>query len=75
MTALAFGALAKRLAVPDELAARVAEGQRDPAEAAEELLAAAVVFKDLSERVRCVALPSRRGLRGGDVTPAARARA
>jgi LAO/AO transport system kinase len=46
VTALAFGALAKRLAVPDELAARVADGQCDPVEAAEELLTAAVIFKD-----------------------------
>jgi hypothetical protein len=52
VTALAFGALAKRLAVPDELAARVADGQCDPVEAAEELLSSAVIFKDLSERVR-----------------------
>jgi LAO/AO transport system kinase len=52
VTALAFGTLAKRLAVPDELAARVADGGCDPAEAAEELLASAVIFKDLSERVR-----------------------
>ena len=52
VTALAFGALAKRLAVPDELAARVAEGRCDPTEAAAELLASAVVFRDLSERVR-----------------------
>ena len=52
VTALAFGALAKRLAVPDELAARVAEGQCDPVEAAEELLASTVIFKQLSERVR-----------------------
>jgi len=51
VTALAFGALAKRLTVPDELAARVADGRCDPTEAAEELLAAAVIFKDLSERV------------------------
>jgi GTPase len=56
VTALAFGTLAKRLAVPDELAARVAEGGCDPAEAAEELLASAVILKDLAERVR--ALPS-----------------
>ena len=46
VTALAFGTLARRLAVPDELAARVAEGRCDPAEAAAELLAAAVIFKD-----------------------------
>ena len=46
VTALAFGALAKRLVVPDELAARVADGQCDPVEAAEELLASAVIFKD-----------------------------
>ncbi len=65
VTAVAFGVLARRLAVPDELAARVAEGQCDPADAAEELLAATVVFKDLSERGRCVALPSRHCLRGG----------
>jgi GTPase len=45
VTALAFAALAKRLAVPDELAARVASGQCDPDAAAEELLAAAVIFK------------------------------
>jgi LAO/AO transport system kinase len=50
VTGLAFGTLAKRLAVPDELAARVADGQCDPVEAAEELLASAVIFKDLSER-------------------------
>ena len=50
--AIALGTLAKRLAVPDELAARVAEGQCDPAAAAAELLAATVVVKDLSERVR-----------------------
>ena len=49
VTALAFGTLAKRLTVPDELAARVADGQCDPVEAAEELLASAVIFKDLSE--------------------------
>ena len=48
VTALAFGLLAPRLAVPDELAARVAEGRCDPAEAAAELLAATVSFKDLS---------------------------
>jgi LAO/AO transport system kinase len=46
VTALAFGALAKRLAVPDELAARVADGRCDPIEAAEELLAATVIFRD-----------------------------
>jgi LAO/AO transport system kinase len=46
VTALAFGTLAKRLVVPDELAARVADGRCDPAEAAEELLASAVIFKD-----------------------------
>jgi GTPase len=54
VTALAFGTLAKRLAVPDELAARVAGGQCDPAEAAEELLASAVILKDLSPAVRAV---------------------
>jgi LAO/AO transport system kinase len=41
VTALAFGALARRLTVPDELAARVADGRSDPLAAAEELLAAA----------------------------------
>jgi hypothetical protein len=46
VTALAFGTLAKRLTVPDELAARVADGRCDPTEAAEELLASAVIFKD-----------------------------
>ena len=45
VTALAFGTLAKRLAIPDELAARVASGELDPTEAAEELLASAVIFK------------------------------
>ena len=45
VTAVALAALAQRLAVPDELAARVADGQCDPAEAAEELLAATVIFK------------------------------
>jgi LAO/AO transport system kinase len=44
VTALAFGTLARRLAVPDELAARVADGTCDPIEAAEELLAAAGIF-------------------------------
>jgi GTPase len=39
VTALALGTLAGRLTVPDELAARVADGQCDPIEAAEELLA------------------------------------
>jgi LAO/AO transport system kinase len=58
VTALAFGVLAKRLAVPDELAARVAEGRCDPAEAAEEVLAAAEIIKDLSERVRASRSPS-----------------
>jgi LAO/AO transport system kinase len=43
VTALALGTLAALLAVPDELAARVAAGQCDPVEAAEELLAAAGV--------------------------------
>jgi LAO/AO transport system kinase len=57
VTALVFGMLAKRLAVPDELAARVADGQSDPADAAEELLATAVIFKDLSERVRAAPGP------------------
>jgi LAO/AO transport system kinase len=38
VTALAFGAVRERLAVPDELAARVAEGRLGPHEAADELL-------------------------------------
>lgn len=50
VTALALGTLARRLAVPDELAARVADGACDPIEAAEELLAAAGIFRDLSKR-------------------------
>ena len=41
VTALAFGQLAGLLAVPDELAARVADGSVGPHEAAEELLASA----------------------------------
>jgi LAO/AO transport system kinase len=41
VTALAFGALARRLVVPDELAARVAAGECDPLAAAGELLASA----------------------------------
>ena len=45
VTAVAFGTLAKRLAVPDELAERVAEGRCDPMEAAEELIGSAVIFK------------------------------
>jgi LAO/AO transport system kinase len=40
VTALALGTLARRLVVPDDLAARVASGRCDPAEAALELLAA-----------------------------------
>jgi LAO/AO transport system kinase len=40
VTALALGTLARRLAVPDDLAACVASGRCDPAEAALELLAA-----------------------------------
>jgi LAO/AO transport system kinase len=39
ITALASGAVIRRLAVPDELTARVADGQCAPHEAAEELLA------------------------------------
>jgi LAO/AO transport system kinase len=38
VTAVAFGVLRKRLAVPDELAARVASGRLGPHEAADELL-------------------------------------
>jgi len=45
VTAVALAALAQRLAVPDELAARVADGECDPAEAAEELLAATVILR------------------------------
>jgi LAO/AO transport system kinase len=41
VTALAVGAVARRLAVPAELAARVADGRCGPHEAAEELLLAA----------------------------------
>jgi LAO/AO transport system kinase len=41
VTALALGILAARLTVPDELAARVAEGRCEPLDAAEELLSAA----------------------------------
>jgi LAO/AO transport system kinase len=40
VTALAFGLLARRLAVPGELAARVADGGLGPNQAAAELLAA-----------------------------------
>jgi LAO/AO transport system kinase len=47
VTALAFGQLARRLAVPDELAARVADGGLGPHEAAEELLSSAGIFKAL----------------------------
>jgi LAO/AO transport system kinase len=46
VTALALGTLAGRLVVPDELAARVADGECDPIEAAEELIAAAGLGKD-----------------------------
>ena len=46
VTALAFGALARRLTVTDELAARVADGRTDPLAAAEELLAAAGLAQD-----------------------------
>ena len=45
VTALVFGTLAGHLVVPDELAARVADGRCDPVEAAEELLASAVIFR------------------------------
>jgi LAO/AO transport system kinase len=41
IAALAFGLLARRLVVPDELAREVAEGRSDPVAAAERLLAAA----------------------------------
>lgn len=46
VTALALGALARRLAVPEELAARVADGRCDPIAAAAELLAAAGIAAD-----------------------------
>jgi LAO/AO transport system kinase len=46
VTALAFGTLARRLTVPDELAERVADGRSDPLAAAEELLAAAGFAQD-----------------------------
>jgi LAO/AO transport system kinase len=62
VTALAFGMLANRLAVPDELAARVAEGRCDPAEAADELLAAAVILKELRCRVSGYSEPDRAAL-------------
>jgi LAO/AO transport system kinase len=45
VTALAFGAVARRLAVPDELAARVADGRCGPHEAAEELLVSAGIVQ------------------------------
>jgi LAO/AO transport system kinase len=45
VTALAFGQLAGRLAVSDELAARVADGVVGPHEAAEELLSSAGILK------------------------------
>jgi LAO/AO transport system kinase len=51
VTALAFGTLARQLAVPDELAARVADGRCDPIEAATELLASVGIFPPLPERV------------------------
>jgi LAO/AO transport system kinase len=44
VTALAYGQLAGRLAVTDELAARVADGEIGPHEAAEELLAEAGIL-------------------------------
>jgi LAO/AO transport system kinase len=44
VTALAFGAVARRLTVPAELAARVADGRCGPHEAAEELLLSAGIF-------------------------------
>jgi GTPase len=48
VTVLVLGALARHIAVPDELAARVAEGRCDPMEAAEELLGSAVIRKESS---------------------------
>ena len=46
VTVLVLGALARHIAVPDELAARVAEGRCDPMEAAEELLGSAVICEE-----------------------------
>jgi LAO/AO transport system kinase len=46
ISALAFATVTRRLAVPDDLAASVADGRLDPHEAAEELLAARVIFRD-----------------------------
>ena len=46
VTALAFGLLARHLTIPDELAARVAEGRCDPVAAAEELIGSAVILKE-----------------------------
>jgi hypothetical protein len=45
VTALALAQVARRLAVPDALAARVADGALCPHEAAEELLVTAGIFK------------------------------
>jgi LAO/AO transport system kinase len=45
VTALAVAQVARRLAVPDALAARVADGSLCPHEAAEELLVSAGIFK------------------------------
>jgi LAO/AO transport system kinase len=59
VTALAFGALASHLTVPDELAARVAEGRCDPVEAAEELIDSAVIFKELGVSSSGSACPAR----------------
>ena len=59
VTALAFGALARHLAVPDELAARVAEGRCDPVQAAEELIDSAVIFKELGAASSGSARPAR----------------
>jgi hypothetical protein len=44
VTALALGQVAGRLAVPDDLAARVADGALCPQEAAEELLVTAGIL-------------------------------
>ncbi len=50
VTALVLGTLAKHITVPDDLAARVAEGRCDPLAAAGELLDSAVTFKELGCR-------------------------
>jgi LAO/AO transport system kinase len=60
VTALALGTLAGRLAVPDALAGRVADGEVDPVEAAGELLGSVVIFKDLPNGCGRRRFPARR---------------